>query len=70
MRQLKTFILRLLIDQDISCATTEFHGSLQAIEEAQTHPFKSGQALLFLLQELTQEKRKDEIANLNEEFES
>lgn len=67
MRLLKTYILRLLIDQDTIKAEPDFHGSLQAIEEPQVHPFKSSQALLSLLQELTQEKMDDEIINLKED---
>jgi hypothetical protein len=60
MRLLKTYILRLLIDSNISDPKADFHGSLQAIEEQQTHPFKSGTGLLALLQELAHEKSENE----------
>jgi hypothetical protein len=70
MRTLKTYILRLLIDQGASGVNTEFHGSLQSIGELQIHPFQSGQALLSLLQEMTQEKPEDETQNKEEEFDT
>jgi hypothetical protein len=62
MRLHRTYVLRLLIDTDTSSPEPVLRGSLQAIEDQQTHPFKSGQALLALLQRLSDEKAKKETS--------
>jgi len=69
MRLLKTYILRLLIDQDTIKAEPDFHGSLQALEEPHAHPFKSSQALLSLLQELTHKETADIPTKPKKEYE-
>ena len=56
MRLHYTYILRLLVDTDDPGQTPELHGALQVIGEDQTHPFKSAEMLVDLLQEMTHEK--------------
>ncbi len=67
MRFYHTYILRLLVDTEAKDTTPELHGSLQAIGDQQTHPFKSGQALLVLLRETIHKKAQAEIQDVNQE---
>ncbi len=63
MRLHKTYILRLLIDKQASGQTPELHGALQALEDSQNYPFKSGQALLGLLQTLIRGNTEKEMSS-------
>ncbi len=50
MRLHRTYILRLLVDTEISGVAPELRGALQAIEDQQIHLFQSSAGLLSLLQ--------------------
>ncbi len=69
MRLYRTYILRLLVDTEAKDAAPELHGSLQAIGDQQTQPFKSGQGLLTLLRETIRKKAEAEIQDVNQEDE-
>ncbi|HNT26017.1 MAG TPA: hypothetical protein PKM21_16725 [Anaerolineales bacterium] len=58
MRKYHTYILRLLVDPEVTGPETELHGSLQAIAEREVTPFKSGAALLDLLKNLVEQEEE------------
>jgi hypothetical protein len=60
MRLLKTFILRVLVDNSVPHA---LRGSLQDVNTRESHPFIGEAPLISLLQDLLKKKDKPEAEN-------